>query len=83
VTPLLFFERGTIRIPNDPVLIGELQAFEARPLPSGMMRYAAPEGMHDDTVIALAIAWQGLGLWEVQRAQRVMPLQEIIEISPV
>lgn len=56
------FERGIIRIPNDQVLIGELQAFEARPLPSGMMRYAAPEGLHDDTVIALALAWQGLRL---------------------
>ena len=48
-----------------------------------MMRYAAPEGTHDDCVIALALAWQGLGLWEVQRAQRVIPLQEIIEISPI
>jgi hypothetical protein len=57
----LAFERNEIRIPNDPVLIGELQAFEAKPLPSGLMRYAAPEGGHDDTVLALAIAWQGLG----------------------
>jgi len=55
----LAFERGEIRIPNDPVLIGELQAFEAKPLPSGLMRYQAPEGGHDDTVLALAIAWQG------------------------
>jgi hypothetical protein len=56
----LAFERGTIRIPNDPVLIGELQAFEAKPLPSGLMRYAAPDGMHDDCVISLAIGWSGI-----------------------
>ena len=56
----LAFERGTIRIPNDPVLIGELQAFEATRLPSGMTRYAAPDGMHDDTVMSLAFAWEGL-----------------------
>src|SRR5262249_17415234 len=56
----LAFERSTIRIPNDPALIGELQAFEARPLPSGLMRYAAPEGLHDDMVMSLALAWQGL-----------------------
>ncbi len=56
----LAFERGEIRIPNDPVLIGELQAFEAKPLPSGLMRYEAPSGGHDDIVLALAIAWQGL-----------------------
>ena len=55
----LAFERGEIVIPNDPVLIGELQAFEAKPLSSGLTRYAAPEGGHDDTVMALAIAWQG------------------------
>jgi len=56
----LAFERETIRIPNDPVLIGELQAFEGSRSPSGNMRYGAPAGLHDDTVMALAIAWQGL-----------------------
>ena len=53
-------EKGEIQIPNDPALIGELQAFEATRLPSGMLRYAAPEGMHDDMVISLALAWQGV-----------------------
>ena len=57
----LAFERGEIRIPNDPVLIGELQAFEGKPGPSGLMRYGAPEGLHDDIVMALSIAWAGLG----------------------
>lgn len=56
----LAFERGEIKIPNDPVLIGELQAFEAKPLPSGLMRYEAPSGGHDDLVMALAIGWQGV-----------------------
>jgi Terminase RNaseH-like domain/Terminase large subunit, T4likevirus-type, N-terminal len=56
----LAFERGTIRIPNDPVLIGELQAFEGTRTPSGFMKYGAPSGLHDDTVMALAIAWAAL-----------------------
>ena len=56
----LAFERGVIRIPNDPVLIGELQAFEGTRSPSGVMRYGAPSGLHDDTVMALAIAWGAL-----------------------
>ncbi len=56
----LSFERGRIRIPDDPILIGELQAFEATSLPSGLMRYAAPEGGHDDTVISLALARHAL-----------------------
>jgi hypothetical protein len=52
------FERRELRIPNDPVLIAELQAYEAERLPSGLIRYNAPEGMHDDCVMALALAWQ-------------------------
>jgi hypothetical protein len=56
----LAFERSDIAILPDPVLIGELQAFEARRLPSGMLRYEAPSGMHDDTVMALALAWQAV-----------------------
>ena len=59
-TLALAFERGTIRIPDDPVLIGELQAFEGTRTPSGHMRYAAPSGLHDDTVMALAIGWAAL-----------------------
>jgi phage FluMu gp28-like protein len=58
----LAFERGEIRIPNDPVLVGELQAFAATPLAGGaMMRYQAPAGAHDDMVMSLALAWHALG----------------------
>lgn len=53
----LAFERDAIRIVNDPVLIGELQAYEMTRLPSGNIRYGAPEGMHDDTVMAAAIGY--------------------------
>ena len=56
----LAFERAEVKIPNDPTLIGELQAFEAKPLPSGIMRYSAPEGGDDDTVMSLAIARVGI-----------------------
>lgn len=57
----LAFERGEIAILNDPVLVSELQAYQMERLPSGRFRYNAPQGMHDDTVIALALAWHGLG----------------------
>jgi phage FluMu gp28-like protein len=56
----LDFERGRIRIPDDPVLVGELQAFEATRLDSGLTRYAAPEGGHDDCVISVALARHAL-----------------------
>jgi hypothetical protein len=52
----LAFERREIRIPNNPVLIGELQSFQAETLASGVMRYAAAGAGHDDTVIATALA---------------------------
>jgi len=57
----LGFERGSIQIVNDPVLIGELQAYEMTRLPSGAIRYSAPEGMHDDTVMAAAIGYHAAG----------------------
>jgi phage FluMu gp28-like protein len=57
----LAFERGEITILNEPTLVGELQAYEMQRLPSGMARYSAPEGMHDDCVMALALAWQAVG----------------------
>lgn len=57
----LAFERGDLRIINDAVLIAELQAYEMERLPSGLMRYSAPAGMHDDCVMSLALAWQGQG----------------------
>lgn len=55
----LAFERSSLRILNNAVLIGELQAYEATRLPGGLLRYSAPEGLHDDCVISLALAWHG------------------------
>ena len=54
----LAFERNEVGILNDPVLVGELQAYEMERLPSGLLRYNAPSGMHDDTVMSLALAYQ-------------------------
>src|SRR5262245_49602934 len=45
----LAFERGDIGILNDPVLVSELVAYQAERLPSGLVRYEAPAGQHDDT----------------------------------
>jgi hypothetical protein len=56
----LAFERGDITIINDETLIDELLSYEVKRLPSGNTTYAAPDGMHDDTVMALAIAWHGI-----------------------
>ena len=53
------FEHGSIRILSDPIQTGELQAYESKRTASGFS-YSAPEGMHDDTVMALALAWYAI-----------------------
>lgn len=58
------FDRGELAILNDGALVGELLAYEAQRLPSGLLRYGAPEGMHDDCVMALALAWSGVAQGE-------------------
>jgi hypothetical protein len=57
----LALEQGAIELLNDPVQVGELQSYDFARLPSGGYRYSAPAGMHDDSVIALALAWHATG----------------------
>ena len=54
------FENGVIRVLNNPILIGELLSFESKRAPSGSFTYSAPDGMHDDCVMSLAIAWHAI-----------------------
>lgn len=56
----LMIERAQITLLDDPVQRGELQAYAMERLPSGMYRYNAPSGQHDDTVMALALACYGV-----------------------
>jgi len=51
------FDNRRIGIVNEPVLIGELEAYEVERRPSGAVAYHAPDGMHDDCVMSLALAW--------------------------
>jgi hypothetical protein len=54
------FEHNEITIANYPVLIGELLSFESKRNPSGTFSYSAPEGLHDDCVMSLSIAWNAI-----------------------
>lgn len=56
----LALERGRLALLDDPIQKGELLAYQSEALPSGLVRYAAPEGGHDDTVMALAMAWYAI-----------------------
>ena len=78
----LAFERREVSIPDDPVLISELEAYEATRLPSGRWRYEAPAGMHDDTVIALALALEAANAMTAGPAQGIVVHDEPVSISP-
>jgi hypothetical protein len=55
----LGIEQSTLTLLDDQVQQGELLSYEGRVNVNGMVRYSAPAGMHDDTVIALALAYLG------------------------
>lgn len=56
----LAFERSDITILEDETQVIELTAYQSEKLPSGLVRYGSPEGLHDDTVMAMALAWSGI-----------------------
>ena len=53
---ILGMEVGKVRILPDETQKNELKAFNVTITPAGNKKYAAPEGMHDDCVIALALS---------------------------
>lgn len=54
----VMLEKKQICFPDIPVLINELEMFQYEMTRSGSIRYSAPDGMHDDCVISLALgAW--------------------------
>jgi phage FluMu gp28-like protein len=64
---MLSFEQRKILILDEPTQRNELDIFEYTIGQSGMVHYAAPEGYHDDCVIALALAnWAMFSMPTVQ-----------------
>ncbi len=53
----LALERGELALPPHDVLLAELEAYTMEPTRTGHYRFGAPAGLHDDCVMALAIAW--------------------------
>lgn len=56
----LAFERKEIRLPPIGWLLDEFMAFEQGRTPSGLIKYSAPQGGHDDGVMSVAIGWSRL-----------------------
>jgi len=50
-------EAGDVTVPAETILATELAVFEYETTRAGNVRYGAPEGHHDDTVDALAMAY--------------------------
>lgn len=52
----IHLEQSKIRIPDNDILINELQSFHYEVGDTGKVKLVAPEGLHDDTVFSLALA---------------------------
>lgn len=61
----LLLEQNKIKIPNDPILIGELQSFRYNISDRGRTRIEVPDGLHDDTVFSLA-----LSVWNIPQNKK-------------
>jgi len=61
----LAIEQGSVQLLADAVGKAELEAYERSVTETGLSKYGAPVGMHDDTVIARALMWRAM-----QRAPR-------------
>lgn len=69
----LALETGRIMLLPDEVGKSELQAYQRRVTPTGLSTYGAPDGGHDDTVIARALMW---------RAMQIAPKRLKVDYTP-
>lgn len=58
---IVSIEQQLVTFPNIDELVSELKAFTYETSDSGNIRYTAPEGLHDDCVMALGLAVWALG----------------------
>lgn len=56
----LLIEQGTIKLPRYEILLNELKSFHYELVGERTIKMRVPEGMHDDTVMSLALA-----VWEL------------------
>ena len=54
------FEKETFKIPLDETMIDELESMEMNLSKTGWPQYAAPEGLHDDICMSLALSHWGV-----------------------
>ena len=77
---MVAIEQRLITFPNVEELVGELGLFSYEITDHGNVRFAAPEGCHDDCVISLALAVYGLKSFIYGKKERkLMPLPKMEE----
>jgi hypothetical protein len=76
----LAFEKGAALWLPDPVGRHELLAYEATVTESGYVKYSAPDGGFDDTVIARALAWHAARPYLPKRLTEDQRIEE--ELAP-
>jgi phage FluMu gp28-like protein len=71
-------EHNELDLLDAPIQKAELQAYQYELSPGGHLKMNAPEGMHDDIVIAL-----GLAVWGMRQAKNILPvgISRLDEIS--
>lgn len=67
-------EQALIGLPDEPILHNELEIFEYEITPAGNVKYHAPEGLHDDAVMACALAWYGYDERMSKRIKLIEPV---------
>jgi hypothetical protein len=72
----LSLEKAEFQFQNDPIWTAELEAYERKVSPiTGRSQYSAPDGMHDDTVIARALM-----LWQATNALAPSALVDFVRM---
>lgn len=71
-------ELGKVRLLNDEVIIREHEAYESEVTDNNTVKFSAPAGMHDDTVIASALAYRAATVRdevEIRQPLRFLPFR--------
>ncbi|MCX7002609.1 MAG: hypothetical protein NTV22_04970 [bacterium] len=77
---MLATENRTVTWPAEyETLTNEMAAYEASTTRSGLTSYNAPEGLHDDTVIGLALAMEAARKW----GREPLDLQALADCLPI
>ena len=75
----IFIEQKHITIPNNNTILDELESFGYQLTDSGHVKYSAPQGLHDDCVMSLALAVWGLNPGDPRPVTAMMREQQQIQ----